>query len=59
MLVTDSQGDMIDGIRLQSLYQGLEARIRNSRKNPRLSRMIDEAQAEIQRTREASDKAGQ
>ena len=50
---------MIDGFRLQSLYQDLEARKRNNRKNPGMGKMIDEAEAEIQRTREAIDKAGQ
>ena len=34
--VVDSAGNIIDGFCLQLLYQGLEARIRNSRRNPNL-----------------------
>ena len=56
--VSDSVVKVIDGFRLQPLYQGLEARIRNSRKNPNLGKLVDIAQAKIQMTRVALDQAG-
>ena len=49
VLVTDSQGNAIDSFRPQFFYQGLEARIRNSRKNPGFGTLDDAAQAEILR----------
>ena len=57
-IVVDAHGNNVDGIRLQALYQGLEARIRNNSKNPVLGKLVGVAQAEIQRTRESIDKAG-
>ena len=47
----------VNRIRLNSLYQGLEARIRKSRENPNLFKLVHLAQAKIQRTREAIDNA--
>ena len=44
--------------RRHSGFEGLEARIRNGRKNPGLDKLVDVAQAEIQRTRVAIDAAG-
>ena len=49
--VTDSLGITIDRFRLQSLYQGLEFWIRNSRKDPNLGKLVEVAQAEIQKTK--------
>ena len=57
--MTDSHGNTLDGFRLQSLYQGLETRICDSRKNPGLGKLVNAAQVENQRTREAIDKARQ
>ena len=57
VFVADAQRNTIDGFRLQSLYQVLEARIRSSRKNTRLDKLVDMVQVEIQRTREAIDAA--
>ena len=56
-IVTDVQEKTVDGLRLQSFYQDLEARMRNSRKNPGLGKLVDVAQADIQCTREAIDSA--
>ena len=39
----DEARKVIDGFRLQSLYQGLEARLWNSRRNPNLSKLVDVA----------------
>ena len=49
---------MIDGFRLQSLYQGLEACVCNSRKSPGIGKLVDTTQVEVWRNREAIDKAG-
>ena len=59
ILVANAQRNTIDGFRKQSLYQGFAARIRNSRKNTRLDKIVDVVQAEIQRTREAIEAAGE
>ena len=56
--LVDAYGKSVDGIRIQELYQGLEARIGNGRKNPALEKLVDVAQVEIQRTRENLHKAG-
>ena len=56
--LVDAYGKNVDGTRIQALHQGLEARIRNSQNNPALVKLVDVEQAEIQRTREALDKAG-
>ena len=58
MLVADAQGNTNDGFCLQFLYQGLKARIRNSRKKPGLGKLVHMAQAEIQRALLAIDAAG-
>ena len=42
-----------DDIRLETIYQGLETHIRNSRLNQTLGKLVDVAQAENQRSREA------
>ena len=56
--VVDGHGNNVDEIWLQALYQGLDACIRKSSKNPVLGKLVGVAQAEIQRTRESIDKAG-
>ena len=57
--VRDSLSNVIDWFWLQSSYQGLEARIRNSKKkNPNMGKLVNIAQAEVQRTPEAIDRAG-
>ena len=55
--VVDAHSKNVDGFQFQALNQGLEKQIRNSRKIPALGKLVDVAQADIQRTREAIDKA--
>ena len=54
--MVDAYGNNVDGTFIPELYQGLEARTRNSRENPALGKLVDVIQAVIQRTREALDK---
>ena len=56
--VTDSQGAIIYGFRLQSLYQGLEDRFWRSRKNHKLEKLVDIVETGNQRARIAIDKIG-
>ena len=56
--VIDSAGNVIDGFRLQSLYQWLEALISKSRRNPNLGKLVDIALAETHRTRMETDQVG-
>ena len=58
-LVVEAYANNVDGICIQALYEELEAQKRNIRKNPAFGKLVEVEQAEIQRTREALDKAGQ